>query len=206
MQMHSLIMRLATAAFLALAASGCVMAESAEQSESEALDSASAAQIGVGYKAWRLYTATFANNKPLFQVLAIGGTSVGNYQANTEYFSVTTANLQYLGQSNVIFSHTDGDGTPPAQSGSQQFQVPRLPSWASFSTDQVSGGYRYDSGAVHLRIGTAGGEITRLTWYQTIPTGQNPANVTPSGTFTTGSGAVTVPGGSAGYYIDSTIQ
>ncbi len=34
---------------------------------------------------------------------------------------------------------------------------------------------------------------------------QNPANITPSGTFTSGSGAVTVPGGSAGHYIDSAI-
>ncbi|WP_437317493.1 hypothetical protein [Sorangium sp. So ce385] len=199
-------MKLGTAALLSLAASGCIMAEGAEQGESEALDSASAAQIDTGYKAWRLYTATFSNGQPLFQVLAIGGTSVGNYQANTEYFSVTTANLQYLGQSNVTFSHTDGYGTPPSQSGSQQFHMPLGSSWTSFSTDPVSGGYRYDSGSVHLRIGTGNGKITRLSWYQTIPTGQNPANVTPSGTFTTGSGAVTVPSGSAGYYADSTIQ
>ncbi|WP_437929869.1 hypothetical protein WMF37_11625 [Sorangium sp. So ce291] len=206
MQMQSLIMRLGTAALLALAASGCVMAGGAEQADGEAIDSASEAQIDTGYKAWRLYTATFSNGQPLFQVLAIGGSNVGNYQANTEYFYVTTANLQYLGQSNVTFGHTDGYGTPPSQSGSQQFHMPLGSSWTSFSTDPVSGGYRYDSGGVHLRIGTGNGKITRLTWYQTIPTGQSPANITPSGTFTTGSGAVTVPSGSAGYYADTTIQ
>ncbi|KYG08026.1 hypothetical protein BE21_25945 [Sorangium cellulosum] len=206
MQMHSVIMKLGTAAFLALAASGCVMTAGAEQAESEALDSVSEAQIDPGYKAWRLYTATFSNGQPLFQVLAIGGSSVGNYQANTEYFSVTTANLQYLGQSNVTFSRTDGYGTPPSHSGSQQFQMPLSSSWTSFSTDPVSGEYRYDSGDVHLRIGTGNGKITRLTWYQTLPTGQSPANITPNGTFTAGSGAVTVPSGSAGYYADSTFQ
>lgn len=49
----------------------------------------------------------------------------------------------------------------------------------------------------HLRIGTGGGEITRLTWYQTIGQGQNPANITPNGAFTVGSGTVTIPVGSA---------
>lgn len=206
MQAQGLWVHLGTAALALMAASGCVVAQGGEQAGSEELDSASAPQIDIGYKAWRLYTATFSNGAPLLSVLAIGGSNVGNYQANTEYFYVSTASLQHLGQKDLDFSYTDGNGTPPAQSGSQEFDLPVLSSWTSFSSDPVSGGYRYDSGNVHLRIGTAGGEITRLTWYQTIPSAQSPANVTPSGTFTVGSGAVTVPSGDAGYYVDDTIQ
>ncbi|XYI02265.1 hypothetical protein ACMHYB_21815 [Sorangium sp. So ce1128] len=206
MQAQSTFLQLGTAVFFGLAMAGCVVAEGMEQPEDEELGSASAAQLDPGMMTpWRLYTATFSNGQPFFRALAIGGNSVGAYQANTEYFYVSTANLQYLGLKNVFFSHTDGSGTPPAQSGTQQFQMPVLSSWTSFSSDQMSGGYRYDSGNVHLRIGTGGGEITRLTWYQKIPPTQNPANITPDGWFTVGSGAVTVPGGSAGFYVDSTI-
>lgn len=207
MQAQSKWVRMGTAALVWLAASGCVVAEGVEQPASEELDSAGAPQIDTGYKvAWRLYTATFSNGAPLLSVLAIGASNVGNYQANTEYFSVDTANLSYLGNKSLIFSYSNGSGTPPAPSGPQQFQLPVLSSWTSFSSDPVSGGYRYDNGDLHLRIGTDGSEITRLTWYQTIPSGQNPANVTPNGTFTVGSGPVTVPGGDAGYYVDDTIQ
>ncbi|WP_437315056.1 hypothetical protein [Sorangium sp. So ce385] len=201
-----MLMRLGTAVFVLLTASGCVVAEGMEQPENEELDSVSEAQLDPGMLTpWRLYTATFSNGQPFFRALAIGGSGVGSYQAGTEYFYVSTANLQYLGQKSVTFSHTDGSGTPPAQSGSQQFQLPVSSSWTSFSSDPVSGGFRYKSGNVQLRIATGGGEITRLTWYQALPLGQNPANLTPDGTFAAGSGAVTVPSGSAGYYVDITI-
>lgn len=203
--MESLIMRLRAAAFLSLAASGCVVAEWGEPLDDEDVQSISAAQLDPGGMKWRLFNAILPNGQPLFRLLVIGGSNVGNYQANTEYWYVNQANLGWLGQSALTFSHTGGNGAPPQLSGSQQFQVPRLLPWAPFSGDQVSGGYRYDRGDLHLRIGTGNGEITRLTWYQTIPAGQNPANVMPSGTFTPGFGAVTVPSGSAGYYIDSTI-
>jgi hypothetical protein len=206
MQAQSVLVQVGTAVFAMLAASGCIVAERIEQPGDEEVDSVSEAQLDPGMSTpWRLYTATFSNGQPFFRALAIGGSNVGSYQANTEYFYVTTASLQYLGKKGVSVSHTDGSGAPPAQSGAQQFQLPVGSSWTWFSSDQVSGGYRYDNGNVHLRIGTGGGEITRLTWYQTLGQGQNPANITPNGAFTVGSGAVTLPVGSAGYYVDDTI-
>ncbi|WP_437569996.1 hypothetical protein [Sorangium sp. So ce542] len=203
--MQSILMQAGAAAFLCLAAAGCIATAGGEPEDGEELDSASAAQLDGGMKKWRLYTATFANGQPLFRTLAIGGTNVGPYQANTEYWYVTKGNLGYLGQYGVIFSQVDGNSTPPTQSGSQVFEVPRLLPWASFSSDPVSGGFRYDQGSMHLRVGVDGGEISRLTWYQTVPAAQSPANLAPSGLFSVGSGAVAVPNGSAGYSIDSAI-
>ncbi|AUX23884.1 uncharacterized protein SOCEGT47_044140 [Sorangium cellulosum] len=204
--MQSILLKTGVAAFLCLAASGCVVAEGGEPEDDEDLGTASAAQIDIGYKKkWRLYTATFSNGQPFFRVLAIGGSDVGPYQANTEYWYVTSANLGYLGQNSVVFSHVDGDDTPPKQSGSAQFQTPWLVPWTSFSNDPVSGGYRYDNGSVHLRIAVNGGEISGLTWYQTIPAAQTPTNIALNGTFTVGSGSVVVPQGSVGYYVNSAI-
>ncbi|WP_437971435.1 hypothetical protein WMF04_19955 [Sorangium sp. So ce260] len=202
--MKSILMQAGAAVFLCLAAAGCIATAGGEPEDDEDVDSASAAQLDGGMKKWRLYTAIFSNGQPFFRMLAITGSNVGPYQANTEYWYVTKANLAYLGQ-NVFFSHVDGDGTPPQLSGTQQFQVPRLLPWASFSTDPVSGGFRYDKGSMHLRVGVGGGEITQLTWYQTIPVAQSPANIAPNGLFALGSGAVTVPNGSAGYAINSAI-
>jgi len=165
------------------------------------------AQVDLGRTAsdWRLYTAEFANNQPFARILAVRN-AVGSYSANTEYWYVNSGNSSYLGSQDLRFSFVEGTGTPDQQSGSQEFSTPALQTWQSFTSDPVSGGYLYDKNNIHLRVAVdTNGNITRLTWYQTIPSNQTPANVTPGGLFTVGSGDVSVPSGETGYAVDDSI-
>jgi hypothetical protein len=103
-------------------------------------------------------------------------------------------------------SLTSGNGSPPSLTGDQELTQSVYLNWQSFTTDPVSVGELYGnaSDSHYLRVKVESGEVTRVVWYQTIA-GQNPANITPEGTFEAIGGSVSVPSGKYGYYVDATI-
>jgi hypothetical protein len=182
---------------------GCDAVDAGEDDEN--VDSAKLAQIDVGNSNWRTHTGYYTNGQIFARILVIGKSAIGVYDADTEYWYVNKSNLQYLGSYDLEFSYTNGTGTPPSYSGTQEFALPALESWQSFSSDPVSGGNLYDNGSVHLRLaGNSTNGLTEVTWYQTISSANTPANLALSGVFYTGSGSVSVPSGDAGYYVDQT--
>ncbi|UQA59936.1 hypothetical protein [Polyangium aurulentum] len=183
-------------------AAGCGAADA--DGDDENVDSAKLAQIDIGTR-WRSHTGYYTNGQIFGRILVIGHTAVGSYNADTEYWFINKSNLQYLGSYNLEFSYADGTGTPPSYTGTQEFALPALATWQSFSSDPVSGGALYDKGNVHLRLaGDSTNGITEVTWYQTIPSTASPANLALSGVFYTGSGSVSVPSGETGYVVDQT--
>ncbi|UQA59845.1 hypothetical protein [Polyangium aurulentum] len=185
-------------------AAGCGAADAGVDDEN--VDSAELAQLDYtgGYD-WRSHTGYYTNGRPFGRILVIGRNAIGGYNADTEYWYVDKSNLQYLGSYNLEFSYTNGTGTPPSYSGTQEFALPAIATWQSFSSDPVSGGALYDNGSVHLRLsGNSTNGIAEVTWYQTIPSANTPANLALSGVFYTGSGSVSVPSGQTGYVVDQT--
>lgn len=173
---------------------------------SEEVGSARLGQIYEGPKDFRQYDFAFVNDAPLASVLVIGPSAIGGFSANTEYWYVETSSLQYLGAQDLEITYSDDEGTPPSLSGDQEFTQAVNLTWNSFSSDPVSAGELYENGDVYLRIKTDSGEISRLTWYQTVDDNAAPANVTPELTFSAVSGSVGIPSGDDGYYIDATIE
>ncbi|WP_438003488.1 hypothetical protein WME89_31980 [Sorangium sp. So ce321] len=175
------------------------------EGDAEDVGEVASPQLDPSVKAWRLFTLTLGGD-PLARALVIGGSNVGQYSAATEYWYVDTAALPALGTKKLVFSYTDGDSSPPSQSGGQTFALPRDVTWSSFTTDPVSGGSLYQNDNVYLRIAKSSSGLTRLTWYQVLPSGAVAVNIVPSGTFLPVSGPVSVPSGYAGRYIDQPIQ
>ncbi|MGK3987698.1 hypothetical protein WME99_31950 [Sorangium sp. So ce136] len=175
------------------------------EGDAEDVGEVASPQLDPDGKSWRLFKLTLGGTL-LARTLVIGDSNVGNYSAATEYWSVGTAALPALGTKNLVFSYTDGNGAPPSQSGAQTFALPRDVTWSSFTTDPVSGGSLYKNDNVYLRIAKSSNGLTRLTWYQVLPSGAVAANVVPSGTFLPVSGPVSVPSGHVGRYIDQPIQ
>ncbi|XYI02152.1 hypothetical protein ACMHYB_21195 [Sorangium sp. So ce1128] len=176
-----------------------------DEGAAEEVGEVASPQLDPGLKAWRLFELTLGEN-PLARSLVIGDSNIANYSAATEYWYVDAAALPALGIKSLVFSYTDGNSAPPSQSGAQTFALPRDVAWSSFTTDPVSGGSLYQKGNVYLRIAKSSSGLTRLTWYQVLPSGAAAANVVPSGTFSPVSGPVSVPSGYAGHYIDQPVQ
>ncbi|KYF95606.1 hypothetical protein BE17_33810 [Sorangium cellulosum] len=175
------------------------------EGDAEDVGEVASPQLDPDGKAWRLFQLTLGGN-PLARSLVIGGSNIANYSAATEYWYVDTAALPALGTTNLVFSYTSGSSAPPSQSGAQTFALPRDVAWSSFMTDPVSGGSLYKKDNVYLRIAKSANGLTRLTWYQVLPSGAVAANVVPSGTFSPVSGPVSVPSGHVGHYIDQPVQ
>jgi hypothetical protein len=92
----------------------------------------------------------------------------------------------------------------------QHFVLDENPSggWGSgWTTDPVSGGYLFYSWGlpfylrVQLAYGTAGNTVSQITWYQVLPSGTSPANISPGGNFGMTSGSVTIAPGYTGYDV-----
>ncbi|XXY51407.1 hypothetical protein WME91_09715 [Sorangium sp. So ce269] len=175
------------------------------EGDAEEVGEVASPQLDPDGRPWRLFNLTVGGTL-LARALVIGDSDVGNYSAATEYWSVGTAALPALGTKNLVFSYTNGSSTPPSQSGAQTFVLPRDVAWSSFTTDPVSGGSLYKKDDVYLRIAKSSNGLTRLTWYQVLPSGAVAANIVPSGTFSPVSGPVSVPSGHRGYYIDQPVQ
>lgn len=171
----------------------------------EDVSEAALPQLDPDGRAWRLFSLSLGGIS-LARALVIGDSNVGNYSAATEYWYVNTAALPALGTQSLVFAYANGNGTPPSPSGAQTFQLPRDVTWASFTTDPVSGGSLYKNGNSYLRIAKGRVGLTRLTWYQVLPSGAQADNIVPSGTFSPVSGPVSVPKGFAGFYIDQPTQ
>jgi predicted small secreted protein len=205
MKMNRRVLVVSLIGLASLAATACNPTDSSGSSED--LGSAHLAQLDpTGWHMWRLFDFTFGNSAHLADVLVIGEDDVGLYEAETEYWFVETANLQYLGDEALQVEYYDGDETPPSLSGEQEFTQPVHLTWNSFTSDPVSTGNLYSGEKSHLRIKTESGEITRLTWYQVLGSTETPENVTPDGVFEVNSGSMSVPTNKVGHYIDATIE
>lgn len=176
-----------------------------DEGAAEVVGEAAAPQLDPDGRAWRLFTLKLGG-LPFARTLVIGDANVGNYTAATEYWYVNTQALSALGSQNLVLSHVSGDSAPPQQSGTQSFALPRDVAWKPFAGDPVSGGALYKKGNVYLRITKNANGLTRLTWYQILPSGAPADNIVPSGTFTPVAGKVPVPAGHTGFYIDQGIQ
>ncbi|MDC3980488.1 hypothetical protein [Polyangium jinanense] len=194
---------LGTIVFMMGVATGCGANDAAF--EDEEVREAELAQVDLGLD-WRSYTVTYENSLPFGTILVTGSNVSGNFRPNREYWYVNASNLQYLGTEDLNFSYTDGTGTPPSYSGTQEFNLPALATWTAISSDTTSG-YRYTSGNLNLRLFTNSSGISQVVWYQTIWPTSTPANVTPSGTFTTNTGAVgtSFSTGITTYKVDQTL-
>lgn len=183
-------------------AAGCGAGDAALEEENVA--EAELAQVDLGLD-WRTYTINYDNSAEFGKIVRTGSNPPVGFRANYEYWSVNVSNLQYLGTEDLHISYTDGTGTPPSYSNTQQFTLPAVVTWSALTGDS-SHGYLYDNGNQHLRIHKNGnGTISRVTWYQSIPSSSTPANISPSGTFTTGSGTVSAGSGQTAYYVDQTL-
>lgn len=193
------------AALMSLLTAACVPIEGSTIDEEVAAARPAQADPDVS-KDWKNYHFDIGHDS-LLDLLVIGGDEVSGFSTNTEYWYVESSALAGLGDEDIEVSSTSGDGTPPSLSGDQEFTQPVYLTWQYFTTDPVSGGELYSNAAGDrfLRIKVVSGEITRVTWYQTIST-QSPTNIAPAGTFTPAEGSVTVPNGKYGYYIDATLE
>lgn len=191
---------------LSLLVVGCQPSEDRGNGEGD-VNEARQAQIPVNPDFdWRRYDFRFEDDTLFAELLVIGDRDVSGYSADTEYWFVDTSNLDNLGELDLEAGYEDGNSTPPALSGDQEFTQPVYLTWQSFSTDPVSDvGELYSNGNHHLRIKLDAGEVYRLTWYQTLTT-QNPQNRAPDGTFSAVGGNVSVPSGQYGYCVDAVIE
>lgn len=139
------------------------------------------------------------------ELLVIGEADVGEFRAGREYWYVDSSHLGELGQDNLVIETTSGLTDPPEPSGDQEFTQPVSATWMRFTSDPVSGGYLYDGDGQHLRIAVSSGEVSRITWYQTLPTNEDPENLVLDPVMEVGSGSVGVPTGEYGYYVDAVI-
>src|SRR5262249_16690263 len=141
--------------------------------------------------------------------------AIGTFQVGKEYWYVNRNAVSTIGSADLSITITDHDNseTPqdPGYGSEQKFALAENVSWGSgWTTDPVSGGSLYTGADPNgnpqgLRLFTAGvsGRITRIVWYQALTSG-SPANITPGGTFSVGSGAFGVPSGETGYDISQT--
>jgi hypothetical protein len=166
-----------------------------------------AMQVDPIFNNWGKYVGTI-NSNTIWEIDVIAGGNVGTYSANTEYWDVNQDQLGNLGSYSLSFTLTDGGTTapsPPTFTHQQNFTEAVNLTWTAMTGDPGSGGSLYvnGSGSIYLRINTDGGsppKITKVTWYQVIATGTSPANVSPTGTFTT-TNTVSVGARQTAYYI-----
>jgi hypothetical protein len=152
---------------------------------------------------------TFADGTALATVFTVSQ-AVGNYTPDHEYWYVNTGALGELGSSNLTITSTTLTGSPsdPGYSSEQKFVLTENVSWGTgWTTDPRSGGNLYagtdangDSLALRMYTNSGGTKVTGIVWYQILSSG-SPANITPSGTFSTATGSVSVPSGDLGYDI-----
>jgi hypothetical protein len=181
---------------------GCVAPEEPDTGE------ARQAQMDNGTHVWKkhyLYFEECGYNCAFAELLVIGDSQVGVYRANTEYWFVHDDHIGRLGVQDLAIETTWGSSNPPSPSGDQEFTQPVAATWSRFLSDPVSGGYLYDSDNQHLRIGITSGQVSRLTWYQTIPQNETPENLVLGSSAEVGSGSVGIPSGEYGYYADAMI-
>jgi hypothetical protein len=175
-------------------------------------------EVDSGLDVWRQYTLTFNDsNSTVFGTIIIVNSDIfTGFTIGTEYWYLNKGSFTLLGDYGLNITYADnGEGTTPQDPGyssEQAFTITQDPSpgWGSgWTTDPVSGGYLFSGrspAGSYLRVGFAGrtGDVGTITWYQVLASG-SPADYTPSGSWGTGSGSVSVPSGSTGYDICQTV-
>ncbi|APR80916.1 Hypothetical protein A7982_06263 [Minicystis rosea] len=201
----------------ALLASGCMIGE-AEDGE-ESWGEAQQPQVDGGYKVWRQVTFTFTDpaQTQLGKVFVFNRAAFG-YQPGSEYWFVNRSSLGLLGRYGITISSTDLNSTvspvDPSYASEQAFTLDQYPTsgWGSAWTgDPVAGGVLHaGANGQYLRLSaspassTGPASLAGVTWYQVLPTGSTPHNITPSGTFSLAGSSVGVPTGSVGYDVNQT--
>lgn len=187
-------------AMLSLSALGCSTSHGDEE-----VGASRKSQIIQGDGDYVKYTLTFDESGHTLADIYLLHETIGSFEGGVEYWYVKTSYLEELGEHDIVISHQDGEGEPSPASGLQEFELDNIETWASFSTDPLAEvGYRYSNGNIHLRIDADREEVYGITWYQTMSTG-SPANISPNGTFSTASGAVTIASGHTGYYVSQEL-
>jgi hypothetical protein len=167
-------------------------------------------EIDPGDHAYRSVVLTFQDgrNTP-FATIYLFDKALGSFSTSNEYWYVNPASLSLLGSKPLLATTTDYDTTTapsdPKYTNEQSFTLPVASNWGSgWTTDPLSGGSLYTtSGGLGLRVTSATNptRVTSIAWYQVIPSGNTPVNLTPSGTFNVAGFSVTVPSGDLGYDI-----
>lgn len=179
-----------------------------ESDPGEDVDTARQTQLDPGQLGWRKYTITL-NTDPtatLFEVHAMYSTA-GSYAAGKEYWNVNKDALANIGAATLSISYSDySSGTPSPTSFTHQqtFDEAIDLTWTAITGDDpISGSTLYNSGSTYFRVNKDGSSppaVTRVTWYQVIDSSSSPANLGPSGTFST-TGSVSWDTGETAYYI-----
>ena len=169
-------------------------------------------QIDPGFLVFRKVTLTLDMVPPmvLAEVFAIH-TTTGSYTAGNEYWNVNKDAVANLGGESISIAYSDystGTPSPTAFAHAQSFVEPINLTWANIGrTDPISGGYLFNNGTTSLRLrkNTASPpSLTYVTWYQVLPNGTSPVNISPSGTFAPAS-SLSFPRDTTGGDIDYTI-
>jgi hypothetical protein len=198
---------LALAALVSIGASSCGGTPEGDGP----LGAARQAQIDPGDKVWRQIVLTFGDGTQLATIYVFNQ-ALGSYTTGHEYWFVNKGSLGDLGTAGLSIAVTDETSmTAPPDPGygsEQKFVLAENVSWGSgWTTDPRSGGSLYtgydaNGDALALRLYTSGtpAKLSAVVWYQILASG-SPANITPSGSFSTATGSVSVPSGETGYDI-----
>lgn len=190
---------------LALSSTGCLGAADETSSTVQA-------EWDTGLFKFRSVKLTFSDSTP-FATVYLFNKPLGGFQTNLEYWYVNLASLNRLGVKPINALTTDfATSTPPSDPGfanEQAFTLPLATNWGSaWSVDPLSGGYLYRSAnnqGLRVTLGSNPTRVSVLGWYQSLPNGTAPANVTPAGTFNVSGSSFTVPTGSSGYDISMNV-
>jgi hypothetical protein len=167
------------------------------------------AQLDGGYFVYRKVTLTFASGTPLATVYVFNQ-AIGSFNTGTEYWYVNLGATNLIGTSSLSIAYTDSSSTTPPPdpnyASEQRFTEAQNVSWGSaWTTDPLSYGTLHAGpNNMWLRLAkssTSPHALTNIAWYQALPTGRAPANISPSGTFNV-VGSLTLPGGYSGFDIN----
>ena len=169
-------------------------------------------QLDPDQSVWRKFTFDFNSDLHLATVYVFNQ-PLGSYQTGTEYWFVNKANVGKIGTRALTITATDESSTtaPPDPNylSEQRFTLAENVSWGTgWTTDPVSGGSLYtgtdpERNFVGLRLFTSGTSVSHIVWYELADGsgGCTVCNLTPAGTFSVTTGAVTPPAGTYGYDI-----
>ncbi len=198
-------------ALASLFAAGCAP-EGADADEQTG--EAQAPQIIEGRELVRVVRLVFADTaRTPFAEIHIATQQTARYQPGVEYWHVNRDATRLLATTSLDIGVTDVTAEPPDPDypNEQRFTEIEYPTsgWGSgWTTDPLSYGRLLGNGSgVYLRLATStSGDVTRVGWYQVIPSTASPQWLTPSGRFVSSGGSVIVGGGYRGYDIDQAVQ
>jgi len=190
-----------------LLAAGCAPDDT---SSPEDVAEAREQQLDPGYLNARRFRFTFSDRlRTPFAEVHVLNRPAGGRVPGTEYWYVNRSATGLLATTplDVAVDDLTVDPPEPDYPNEQAFTEVEFPTsgWGSgWTTDPLSYGRLLGNGSgIYLRLATStSGDVTRVAWYQVIPSTQTPHYLTPSGHFVSSGGSVPVPSGYRGYDID----